>query len=1266
MAGDETQRIILPPDDEGEFAPGRRVFDRYKLEALAGKGGMGVVWKAADEKLERTVALKFLPDEVATDLEAVRDLKRETKRCLELTHPNIVRVYDFIQEGDKAAIAMEYVDGQSLLKRKVESPGGCLSVKEIAPLVAELCSALDYAHAKARIVHRDLKPANLLVTQAGDLKVSDFGIARSLTETHTRHTGKVGGGTTGTLLYMSPQQLAGDKPHEGDDIYAFGATIYELLTGKPPFYRGDLGSLIVQVRERAPAPLKQHRTDAGCEGDEIPERWSKVILACLDKNPQRRPRTAGEIAVKLGLETLVGTTTKSHDVKPSPVPQVSKKTLLIAAGALAAVAVIAGAVIFWPKSKPVADDQSKKTEVVSVPGKAPAKEKAGAPTTPVPARPREFTVVVTPASADARLTLGPQAEMAVPANGRAIIRDLPDGDHELVVQAPGYRTLNQMVTVKDGTGEFPARLVPIKGVVEITARPGTKITAIGPGGRQIPVGEVPAGGTLISGDTLPIGTYTLKLEHQDCAPVDATDVKVAIGEPAKVVPTQTPMPGTLEVSSTPAGAEVRVNGTLLGKTPAKLTAQPSETPLEVDVFLRNYRRIVQTVTLKPREPRTLNMGTLVAEAVASLRVASPEGATIFVDNKSQGTAPRTVTDLPFNKVIQVRLEKPGYHPLERSFTLSPDTPETWDPRSEMRPLHPGIEITTLPGAEIVAIDRQRKRIPLGVADAKGVLSSVGLITGTSCGLEISLAGYETLVVDDVALNLNVQKKVEYKLKPKPGRLRVTSRPQLAEVIVDGQRRALSNGQLDVATDTTLTVEARLPGYRPKTQEVKLGKGDIRDLDFGVLELIPGFEITTLPGADILAIDRERRRISLGKTDAKGVLTSIGRVSGESCTLEISLAGYETLVVDNVLLDPKGVRKLSYTLRPKPARLQITSTPRLTEVFVDGERQVLTNGRLDVPPDRELVIEARLPGFRTKTEKVRLEKGDQRPINFGTLEAIPGTLHVTANLGGAPVGADFHAGARLMIDGIEHPWNRGEITGIKPGKHKVELKHDRYDAGAAQTVDVSPGYGAPVTFNLRILPQRVRIMVSQRGGPLPVPFQVRSPGAAVETRNGVYEVQAQGDFTLEVSAPGYKAATRRFEGTAGSEHSWPLVLEDDPAVVAQRAQEAERAQFLQQEKQLYERINQAVAEYRKKLRPGSAFDAETHRRGLAELESIQSQNRSVLERSPTSQQKLADLRRLLEENPPRAETPPQPAPTTPPKPTTPKTPQKQKKTEPLPF
>ncbi|MDB6092674.1 MAG: Serine/threonine-protein kinase PknB [Verrucomicrobia bacterium] len=297
---------------------GQIVFGRYELEVIAGRGGMGVVWRAHDRQLERTVALKFLPEMVASDPEAVKDLKSETRRCLQLTHPHIVRVHDFVQDGNMAAISMEFVAGDSLARRKAEAPRRHLTVQELTPLTAQLCDALDYAHRSAHIVHRDLKPANLLVSNTGHLKVTDFGIARSLTETHTRLTSSTRG-TSGTLLYMSPQQLMGDNPTPADDIYALGATLYELLAGKPPFHRGDGYGLMTQIREKSPPSIAAKRAELEIQGEPIPPEWESTLLACLEKEPANRPSSAREVALRLGL-TPASATMAPWTVPPPPGP----------------------------------------------------------------------------------------------------------------------------------------------------------------------------------------------------------------------------------------------------------------------------------------------------------------------------------------------------------------------------------------------------------------------------------------------------------------------------------------------------------------------------------------------------------------------------------------------------------------------------------------------------------------------------------------------------------------------------------------------------------------------------------------------------------------------------------------------------------------------------------------------------------------------------------------------------------------------------------
>src|SRR3954454_7886196 len=165
-----------------DFVSGQKLFRRYTLKRTLGRGGMGIVWLARDEELERDVALKFLPDLMIHDRSAFDQLRRETKRCLELTHPHIVRIHDFVHDERSGCISMEYVDGETLSNLRAEKEQKVFEPHELAGWIAQLCDALHYAHNHAKVIHRDLKPANLMVNKRGDLKVADFGIARSLVD----------------------------------------------------------------------------------------------------------------------------------------------------------------------------------------------------------------------------------------------------------------------------------------------------------------------------------------------------------------------------------------------------------------------------------------------------------------------------------------------------------------------------------------------------------------------------------------------------------------------------------------------------------------------------------------------------------------------------------------------------------------------------------------------------------------------------------------------------------------------------------------------------------------------------------------------------------------------------------------------------------------------------------------------------------------------------------------------------------------------------
>ncbi len=299
------------PSERSGFVSGACVgAGRFTLVRQLGRGGMGVVWLARDERLREEVALKFLPPQLAGDPAALEDMRRETLKSRKLTHPHIVRIHDLFEGTEEPAfIAMEFIEGTPLSALKAQQAARLFTWDYLRPLVKQLCDALEYAHGE-KVVHRDLKPANVMLDARGRVKLADFGLAATAADSMSRVTRDQG--VSGTPAYMSPQQLDGEAPRATDDIYALGATLYELLTSKPPFYTGDILS---QVRNKDPKPLAERLTDLELSND-IPADVSVLVMACLAKDPAQRP--ANVAAVLATLNALPPDTATSASTSQPP------------------------------------------------------------------------------------------------------------------------------------------------------------------------------------------------------------------------------------------------------------------------------------------------------------------------------------------------------------------------------------------------------------------------------------------------------------------------------------------------------------------------------------------------------------------------------------------------------------------------------------------------------------------------------------------------------------------------------------------------------------------------------------------------------------------------------------------------------------------------------------------------------------------------------------------------------------------------------------
>jgi len=261
------------------------VAGRYVVEDVLGRGGMATVYLARDEELERPVAVKVLARHLADDPSFRDRFVREARHAAQLSHPNVVQIFDAGEDEGDPYIVMECVEGHTLADELRN--GRTLDPSRVVDIGVQVCGGLEHAHA-AGLVHRDIKPANLLLGRDGTIKIADFGIARAAETTRLTQMGSV----LGTAAYLSPEQALGEEVTAAADIYALGCVLYEGLAGRTPYVFETLAELAVKHQQEPIPPVRELRNG-------VPEPLEAVVMRCLARNPDYRPGSAAELAQEL-------------------------------------------------------------------------------------------------------------------------------------------------------------------------------------------------------------------------------------------------------------------------------------------------------------------------------------------------------------------------------------------------------------------------------------------------------------------------------------------------------------------------------------------------------------------------------------------------------------------------------------------------------------------------------------------------------------------------------------------------------------------------------------------------------------------------------------------------------------------------------------------------------------------------------------------------------------------------------------------------------
>lgn len=585
---------------------------RYQIIEELGRGGMGRVYKALDQEIQEKIALKVLKPEISMDKKTIERFRNELKIARKISHKNVCRMYDLMKEEGAYFITMEYVSGEDL--KSTMNRLGRLSVGKVLIIAKQICMGLVEAH-RLGVIHRDLKPHNIMIDRLGEVRVMDFGIARTLQTSGLTESGMM----VGTPEYMSPEQAMGEEVDFRSDIYALGIILYELATGMVPF-KGDT-AVSVALKHKTEKPPEPKTLNA-----HIPDELNRLILKCLKKDKKKRFQNVGEVLSEIiAIEKGRPSTDKViPDKPPSDVIPRKRYSYFLLPAIIIILAALIGYLIFFPIGQ-------KKVSLS------------------IKTNPPQAQVFL----GDMELGLSP------------VEAEVQPGSYQLKLVKEGFIIREESLEIDsdfENTYDLVA-VTPDFGTIEITSSPS---------GAEIYVDDEVIGKTPVVYKSAPGKLeITAKLPGYDD---EIEEIEVVAGQVIKTfMQFETSAPSyVLRIPANPAGADVKLDGIFKGITP--LTTSWSQDTVRVRIEKTGYSAYEKRITLEPGE-NTLNY-SLSREAFQLSIKTNPPGARIFLADKEWGTSPlaKTVSRGKY----RVKVVKEGYRSKEDLIIVDSHSEKSYD------------------------------------------------------------------------------------------------------------------------------------------------------------------------------------------------------------------------------------------------------------------------------------------------------------------------------------------------------------------------------------------------------------------------------------------------------------------------------------------------------------------------------------------------------------------------------------------------------------